>query len=236
MRAVRSHAVKERVLFVVDVHDEMDGMEFVSKQASMQNMASYMTRLDCAKRVISNFVVAKSGLNPGHEYALGVLGEDAALVLPLTSDPIAFHNALQALHTQGNFKVADIGSVFGLASSLPPGEPDGVTRVILIYARSAIIPSVSDAYAPLRDSLFASSSFFLDVLYLHEKPNPQNRPQEVFDKLTSAEITSPESFFLEDSTNYRRLVLHTTLLLAHPRQRQPYTHISPLQRKKKSRH
>ncbi|KNC52071.1 uncharacterized protein AMSG_00898 [Thecamonas trahens ATCC 50062] len=225
----------------------MDGMEFVSKQASTTNQESYMTRLDCAKRVISNFVVAKAGLSPLHQFGLGILTETAQLHTPFTSDVQAFHNALSAVRTLGNFRSLDIGSVFALAASLgllddaddlaaqTPDSPDPphVLRVILVYARSAIVPHVSPEHAALRTALLAHPHFFHDVLYLHEKPSAENDPQSVFNFLTSVEVASPESYFLEDSTNFRRLVLHTTMLVAHPLQRQPYTELVPFAPKKK---
>lgn len=100
-------------------------------------------------------------------------------------------------------------------------------RVILIYGRSHVIPTVDrTAYDGLVNKLLSHPNFFMDILYLHERPDNSTHdfgPQEVYDLLTSLEDTSGENgkhfYMFESVGNAPRVYTYSGLLLAHPLQR-----------------
>lgn len=64
--------------------------------------------------------------------------------------------------------------------------------------------------------------FTLDVMYLHDKPGPDNCPQEVYDTLVEAleHVSENEGYILESGQGLTRVVFrHMLILLCHPQQR-----------------
>lgn len=85
---------------------------------------------------------------------------------------------------------------------------------ILIYCRSSTKPHYQWTAA--------QKLFTLDVVYLHDKPGPDNCPQEVYDTLVDAleTVSEYEGYILESSQGLTRVLLrHVCVLLSHPQQR-----------------
>lgn len=64
--------------------------------------------------------------------------------------------------------------------------------------------------------------FTLDVIYLHEKPGPDNCPQEVYDALVDALdlVSQYEGYIFESGQGVARVLYRCMcLLLSHPQQR-----------------
>lgn len=64
--------------------------------------------------------------------------------------------------------------------------------------------------------------FTLDVIYLHDKPGPENCPQKVYDALVEAleQVTEYEGYIFESGQGLQRILFrHMCLLLSHPQQR-----------------
>nr|XP_016496381.1 PREDICTED: uncharacterized protein LOC107815331 [Nicotiana tabacum] len=85
---------------------------------------------------------------------------------------------------------------------------------ILLYCRSSIPPQHQ---WPATQKLFT-----LDVIYLHDKPGPDNCPQKVYDALVEAlELVSEyEAYIFESGQGLTRVLFrHICTLLSHPQQR-----------------
>lgn len=68
----------------------------------------------------------------------------------------------------------------------------------------------------------------MDVVYLHDKPGPDNCPQEVYDSLVDAleHVSEFEGYILESGQGLTRtLFRHMCVLLSHPQQRCPQEHL-----------
>ena len=87
---------------------------------------------------------------------------------------------------------------------------------ILIYCRSSVRP-VHQYVIPSDKRCFT-----LDVMYLHNKPGPENCPQEVYDTLvdTLELVGEYEGYILESGQGLLRIIFrYMCILLAHPQQR-----------------
>jgi len=111
-----------------------------------------------------------------------------------------------------NYKFPDI-----FISEQTRGTCEYVYRVILVYCRSATLPTGFPSNLSMK--ILESPIFFFDALYLHSKPSKDNRPQEVYDFITEIEGKEHNSYFFENSTSIRKFHLHVAQLLAHPLQR-----------------
>ncbi|KAH7651272.1 BRISC and BRCA1-A complex member 1 protein [Dioscorea alata] len=85
---------------------------------------------------------------------------------------------------------------------------------ILIYCRSSLRPQHQ---WPVSQKLFT-----FDVIYLHDKPGPENCPQRVYDALVDAleHVSEYEGYILESGHGLSRVLFrHISVLLSHPQQR-----------------
>ncbi|XP_009616624.1 uncharacterized protein [Nicotiana tomentosiformis] len=85
---------------------------------------------------------------------------------------------------------------------------------ILLYCRSSIPPQHQ---WPATQKLFT-----LDVVYLHDKPGPDNCPQKVYDALVEAleHVSEYEGYIFESGQGLTRVLFrHMCTLLSHPQQR-----------------
>jgi len=163
-------------------------------------------------------------MNPEHEFGICILTERTIWYQDPTNDVEVFIKKLNSLQSQGEFLNFDVGSLFETVNSKFPDILSGqstsaehVYRLILIYARSATMPSGFPS--SLSSKLLDSTKLYLDALYLHSKPSRENRPQEIYDFLTEIEGKDHTSYFFENSTSIRKFHLHMSHLLAHPYQR-----------------
>lgn len=85
---------------------------------------------------------------------------------------------------------------------------------VLVYCRSSTRPQHQ---WPVSQKLFT-----LDVMYLHDKPSPENCPQLVYDALVDAleHVSEHEGYIFESGQGLARVLFkQTCLLLCHPHQR-----------------
>ncbi|KAK1290946.1 hypothetical protein QJS10_CPB18g00878 [Acorus calamus] len=89
-----------------------------------------------------------------------------------------------------------------------------IFRVILFYCRSSTPPQYKWA--------LSQKNFTLDVIYLHDKPGPENCPQRVYDALVDAldQVSEYDGYIFESGQGLSRtLFRQTCVLLSHPQQR-----------------
>ncbi|XP_020675484.2 uncharacterized protein LOC110094561, partial [Dendrobium catenatum] len=89
-----------------------------------------------------------------------------------------------------------------------------ISFIILIYCRSSILPQHQ---WPVNQKVFT-----LDVLYLHDKPGPENCPQKVYDVLVDAleHVSEYEGYIFESGQGLSRVLFRQIcILLSHPQQR-----------------
>ena len=170
-----------------------------------------------------------------HEIALCIATEEAEWLADFTSDADALVRLILNLAPRTiNFPSFDISSLFAQVEAHAPlpevdaetGAPPHVVRAVLFYGRSAAKPSYT-MFPDLVPSMMDNPAFFFDALYLHQKPSATADPQGVFDALTAIDTRGTDSYFLEDSKNLRRMILHVTMLLAHPLQRTDCAALEP---------
>ncbi|KAH0969495.1 hypothetical protein GBA52_028676 [Prunus armeniaca] len=92
--------------------------------------------------------------------------------------------------------------------------------LLLLHFESSVRPNHQ---WPVNQKLFT-----LDVVYLHDKPGPDNCPQEVYDSLVDAlELVSEyEGYILESGQGLTRVLFrYMCMLLSHPQQRCPQDHL-----------
>eukprot|EP00824_Muranothrix_gubernata_P023697 TRINITY_DN6519_c0_g1_i1.p1 TRINITY_DN6519_c0_g1~~TRINITY_DN6519_c0_g1_i1.p1 ORF type:complete len:252 (-),score=44.12 TRINITY_DN6519_c0_g1_i1:792-1436(-) len=194
--------------------------------------ATPKTRLEMIKGLLHLFVSSKRRMSPLHSFALCTLEDRARWILDPTTDANAFLDSVEALSSHGHFATCDVVSVLEeVMEHVPPpalpepgSAPEFVVRVLLLYARSHIVPLVPSSENGERHNLLSTPTFFLDVLYLHERgPTTETAdvtPQMVFDRITSLDLDTT-SYFFENSIFSKRLQYNWAQLLAHPLQRHP---------------
>ncbi|KAJ3220351.1 U4/U6-U5 snRNP complex subunit lsm3 [Dinochytrium kinnereticum] len=97
-----------------------------------------------------------------------------------------------------------------------PEKADYCLRVIVIYFRSSVLPTIPP---PVKmNEFFRNPNFFMETLFLHDKPSEENKVQEVYDRLNELDDGKGRSF---ETTIFRKLIKIFTYFLAHPRVRRP---------------
>ncbi|KAI9146512.1 hypothetical protein BKA69DRAFT_33365 [Paraphysoderma sedebokerense] len=105
---------------------------------------------------------------------------------------------------------------------IPNSDSTELTRVIFLYSRSNVMVKFKGSDADgveLMKRFHSCGKYFFDCIYLHEKPNEDSDPQDVYDSLTAVESQEGLSYFFEVTRSWRRFYLAMTSLLAHPLQR-----------------
>lgn len=175
------------------------------------------TRLDSIKQAILLFINSKLYINPHHRFGFAALGKSASLLRKELSNEVDFAiSVLRPLTATAAYGKADLTQLFRIAASEAEKSrtQNRIFRVILIYCRSSVLPR----YQSLPDK----KTFTLDVIYLHDKPNPENCPQKVYDSLVDAleSVTAYEGYIFESGQGLLRVLLRQMCsLLAHPQQR-----------------
>lgn len=75
---------------------------------------------------------------------------------------------------------------------------------------------------PTHDWPINQKLFTLDVMYIHDKPCPENCPQDVYDSLVDAveHVSEYEGYIFESGQGLARSVFKPmSILLSHPQQR-----------------
>jgi len=195
--------VPERIIFFIDLTSEMDSLEF------NRGKATKYTRLDLVKSALKSFVQLKQKMNPEHQYGICIMTESSSWYCDPTEDTSIFLSKLNNLSTAQEFNSFNVSSIFDLMNARYPDiittraqDPSHIYRVIFIYSRSNVLPLFSTK--ELANKFLDSPVFFFDCLYLHQKPTKDNRPQEVYDKITEIEGQHKNCYFFENSTSARK--------------------------------
>ncbi|KAM3289403.1 hypothetical protein P3S67_017691 [Capsicum chacoense] len=202
----------EDILFCIDVDNE----SLVEMKVSAAGGRPY-TRLDSIKQAILLFVNAKLTINPDHRFAFVGLGKSAFWVRKeFTSDIDSVVPACRGIAVDSPCGHADLTQLFRVAAheAKKSRAQNRILRVVLLYCRSSTPPQHQ---WPATQKLFT-----LDVVYLHDKPGPDNCPQKVYDALVEAleHVSEYEGYIFESGQGLTRVLFrHMCTLLSHPQQR-----------------
>ncbi|CAL5203495.1 unnamed protein product [Lathyrus oleraceus] len=203
----------EDILFCVDI----DPQSMVEMKGVTGLNGRPLTRLDAIKQAIVLFVNAKLTINPQHRFAFATLSNSASwLRKEFSSEVESTIAAMQELSVTTSSSQPDLTTLFQLAAheAEKSGTQGRILRVILFYCRSTGLPQHQ---WPVNQRLFT-----LDIMYLHDKPGPDNCPQEVYDTLvdTLEHVTDYEGYIFESGQASARVLFRRVLvLLSHPQQR-----------------
>ncbi|KAG6389400.1 hypothetical protein SASPL_150868 [Salvia splendens] len=237
----------EDILFCIDI-----GRETLAEMKLNGPNGRPYTRLDSIKQAIMLFVHSKLTINPDHRFAFSALGKstywecakfcDMVYVVEwhgchvdenhasflvvvvnvihlrkeFSSEVDAALSALRGLSVDSSTSHADLTQLFKVATheAKKSRAQNRIFRVILIYCRSSTPPK---SQLPSTLKLFT-----LDVMYLHDKPGPDNCPQVVYDTLVDAleRISEFEGYIFESGQGLTRALFRNMCqLLCHPQQR-----------------
>ncbi|KAG6739505.1 hypothetical protein POTOM_057105 [Populus tomentosa] len=205
----------EDILFCIDI-----GPESLVEMKSTGPGGKPLTRLDSIKQAILVFINAKLSINPDHRFAFATLAKTASwLRKEFSSDVESAAAALRGLSaasaSASSSGPPDLTQLFRVAAheAKKSYAQNRILRVILIYCRSSVQPQHQ---WPVSQKLFT-----LDVMYLHDKPGPDNCPQEVYDALvdTLEHVSQYEGYIHETGQGVRILLRYMSVLLSHPQQR-----------------
>ncbi|XP_062159945.1 uncharacterized protein LOC133867241 [Alnus glutinosa] len=208
----------EDILLCIDV----DAESLVEMKSTGPN-GRPLTRLDSIKQAILLFVNAKLSINPEHRFAFATLSKSASwLRKEFSSEVESAIAALRGLSATSACGAADLTSLFRVAAheAKKSRAQNRIFRMILIYCRSSAKPQHQ---WPVNQKLFT-----LDVIYLHDKPGPDNCPQEVYDALVDAleHVSEYEGYIHESGQGLARVLFrHMCVLLSHPQQRCPQEYV-----------
>jgi len=230
--------IPERILFCVDIDDEMLGDE-LSNRAGLLPGGKKNSRMHHIKQILRMFIYSKMRMSQVHEFALCVLTTETHWVCDFTNDSEKIMKAISNVKTAGSHATFNISSVFELAKNKfpifwPRGEraifsrselEDFVYRIIMIYSRSNVEPQfITSPKQTLFPQIMSHPLLFFDALYIHSKPSSSNKVQSIYDTITDIVVNEKEgedgrSYFFEASTNIKRLYSHFATLLVNPLQR-----------------
>lgn len=202
----------EDILFCIDV-DQESKVEMKSNTSS----GRAFTRLDSIKQAILMFVHAKLAINPDHRFAFAALGKSARwLRKEFSSDIDSVTAAFRGISVEPSSGHADLSQLLRVANHEAKKSiaQNRILRLILLYCRSSVPPT--------NQWSGSQKLFTLDVVYLHDKPGPDNCPQKVYDALveTLEQVSEYEGYIFESGQGLTRVVLrHMCVLLSHPQQR-----------------
>ncbi|KAI4337119.1 hypothetical protein L6164_015571 [Bauhinia variegata] len=208
----------EDILFCIDVDPE----SLVEVKATGHN-GQPITRLDAIKQAIILFVNAKLTISPEHRFAFAILHKSAVwLRKEFSNDVESAIAAVQGLSVTPSSGQVDLTALFRAAAHEAKRSrmQNRILRVILIYCRSSVRPQHQ---WPVNQK-----SFTLDVMYLHDKPGPDNCPQEVYDTLVDAleHVSEYEGYIFESGQGLARVLFrYMCVLLSHPQQRCLQEHV-----------
>ncbi|KAL6344740.1 hypothetical protein AAG906_002646 [Vitis piasezkii] len=207
-----SQLFNEDILFCIDVDAEsMVEMKVTGSKGRP------ITRMDSIKQAILLFVHSKLAINSDHRFAFAALGKTASwLQREFSSEVDSAIAALRGLSVDGSCGNADLTQLFRVAAheAKKSRAQNRIFRVILIYCRSSAPPQHQ---WPANQKLFT-----LDVVYLHDKPGPENCPQKVYDALVDAleHVSEYEGYIHESGQGLTRVLFrYMCVLLSHPQQR-----------------
>eukprot|EP01006_Ploeotia_vitrea_P058815 TRINITY_DN70312_c0_g1_i1.p1 TRINITY_DN70312_c0_g1~~TRINITY_DN70312_c0_g1_i1.p1 ORF type:complete len:262 (-),score=106.13 TRINITY_DN70312_c0_g1_i1:14-772(-) len=214
--SVRGKQLPEKILFCVDVDDEMATADLKNKGAK-----DPVRRLDAVKDAIRIFVTTKRALNPKHEFGLVLLKEDAEMILEPTSQAATFLDHVEQVGTVGSFGAFRFDSLFSIVTPMAPARnAQHVVRVIFIYGRTTVVPTLSGSADTALQTypVLVHPQFFLDAVYLH-RAGREKEPQAVFDAILALDDNAHSGYFFEHAAKLKNVFRSMGVLLAHPLQR-----------------
>uniref|UniRef100_A0A2P2QLP3 BRISC and BRCA1-A complex member 1 n=1 Tax=Rhizophora mucronata TaxID=61149 RepID=A0A2P2QLP3_RHIMU len=201
----------EDILFCIDVDSES-----LVEMKSTGPSGRPLTRLDAIKQAVLFFINAKLSIHSDHRFAFATLSKSASWLRKEFSNEVeSAAAALRGLSATSSSGQADLTTLFRLAAheAKKSRAQNRILRVILIYCRSSVRPQHQ---WPVNQKIFT-----LDVMYLHDKPGPDNCPQDVYDALveTLEHVSEYEGYIHETGQGLRLLLRYMSILLSHPQQR-----------------
>ncbi|XP_010244342.1 PREDICTED: uncharacterized protein LOC104588201 [Nelumbo nucifera] len=202
----------EDILFCIDVDLES---QVEMKVAGPKGRP--FTRLDSIKQAIILFVHSKLTINPEHRFAFSSLGQSFSWVRREFSNEVeSAIAATRMLLAESSYGHADLTQLFRVAAhEAKKSRSQGrIFRVILVYCRSSVQPQ--------HQWVTNQKLFTLDVIYLHDKPGPDNCPQKVYDALVDSleHVSENEGYIFEHGQGLTRVLFRQMcILLSHPHQR-----------------
>ncbi|KAL5065917.1 hypothetical protein RYX36_027654 [Vicia faba] len=176
-----------------------------------------ITRFDAIKQSILLFVNAKLTINPQHRFAFATLSNSVSLLMKeFSSEVESTIAAMRGFSATTSTTQPDLTTLFQLAArEARKSRTQGrILRVILFYCRSAVRPQ--------HHWLVSQKLFTLDIMYLCDKPGPDNCPQQVYDTLvqTLEHVSNYPGYIFESGPGSEKvLFVHVLILLSHPQQR-----------------
>ncbi|GAB4854425.1 hypothetical protein Ancab_023009 [Ancistrocladus abbreviatus] len=124
--------------------------------------------------------------------------------------------ALRGFSIDSSASQADLTQLFRAAAheAKKSRAHNRILRVILLYCRSSMPPQYQWS---VNHKLFT-----LDVIYLHDKPGPDNCPQKVYDALVDAleRVSEYDGYIFESGQGLQRILFrHMCVMLSYPPQR-----------------
>ncbi|KAJ6838882.1 uncharacterized protein M6B38_317505 [Iris pallida] len=205
----------EDILFCVDAD-----VEAAAEMKVSGTKGRPITRLDCIKQAILLFVNAKLAISPDHRFNFCSLSRSVSSSLLQKEFSNQIESAMESVRTikaaESSYGVADLTQLFRMATheARKSCSQNRIFRVVLVYCRSSTRPQHQ---WPISDKLFT-----MDVIYLHDKPSPDNCPQKVYDALVDAveHVSLDEGYIFESGQGLARVVFRQMCtLLSHPHQR-----------------
>ncbi|KAJ4809701.1 BRISC and BRCA1-A complex member 1 [Rhynchospora pubera] len=203
----------EDILFCVDIGPESGRTMRVSGPKGN----NVLTSLDAIKQALLLFAHAKLTMCMDDRFAFSYLGSSFSMVKEFTNNIKSVAEVVRTLTAPDVLSEdVDITKLFEVANcegnkSRALGR---LFRVVLIYCRSSVWPQYK---WPAKQKTFT-----MDVVYLHDKPGPDNCPQLVYDALGDAaeQVSEHVSYIFETGQGLTRILFrHMCILLVHPIQR-----------------
>lgn len=210
----------EKIIICLDMSSEMDKVSFRSRSGDK------WTPMKLVRRALSFFLHSKQRLNRNHQFALVHLFDKASWVKDFTGNVRSIINALDDMSDTVELQSFNATSLFDLIHQCVPlpeleGDttilpPPYIVRMLFIYGRSNGLIEFrnKESFRQLDSSPF----FFFDAMYVHEPQSPENRCEEIFDRLCDLDEKGM-SYIFEAARNPTRLYDQMAKLLAHPLQR-----------------
>lgn len=185
------------------------------------------------KNALELFVWNKHLINKEHEFAVVIMRDKAEWFCDFNSNPRDVAKVISDLEpVDEKFKSFDMASLYSIIHeySCPPPPTDNpllpppyTVRAVMLYGRTNSMPTYhGDVTA--HDKLMESPYFFLDILYSHEPPSPNNMCKGIFDILAEM-YPKPKALMLDWSYGVSQLFNNFAKLLAHPMQRPSQPHM-----------
>ncbi|KAJ3197479.1 hypothetical protein HK101_003177 [Irineochytrium annulatum] len=159
----------ERIVFCIDTSQEADSLS-----------GHTQTKLAAIKEKLKKFIWQKRIANSQHEFAIATFTCTTFwhCEFGMTSGQVM--ESVDSIEvSREEVSYWDVVSLHDAVSPYAPTphNPKYFLRVILVYFRSAQLPTLSPTKLP------HNPYFIIESVYLHDRPSPDNCVQEVYDQL-----------------------------------------------------